>query len=225
MFEAREKRLDPSDDHNLDYKVIKETWVENVYHINPDQFYDTGVFLDLGANIGAVSLYVDNFNKDRASDLPVIKTYAVEPEPSNLILLETNIANNPTTKNITVIKGAVHHELKEVEISDRGGNASIYKHPNAFKYTKVPALSIEELFNKYNIKEADVCKIDIEGYERQLIINTPDDILKRIKFLTLEFDATTDPSFGIMVQKLAGIYGIQILGVPERGGYLYCARY
>lgn len=223
-FTSRDARDDPSDDHDLDYKVVKETWVENVYHIEADDFYDTGVFVDIGANIGAVSLYVDSLNHDRDENKPAIKVYAVEPEPHNLAFLKQNIEENPT-KNITVVENAVWHETKKVQISNRGGNASIYEHPNNAGYTEVQTITIANLFSKFNIKEADVMKIDIEGAEYDLIINTPDDILKRIKFLTLEFDSCNDGRFGVMVDKLARIFGIQILGSPERGGYIYGKRY
>jgi FkbM family methyltransferase len=224
-FTSRDSRDDPSDDHDLDYKVVKETWVENVYHIEKGDFADTGVFVDIGANIGAVSIFVDSLNHERDEDMPVIKTYAVEPEPHNIGFLQQNIDENPTTGNITVVKNAVWHESKTLEISNRGGNASIFKHPNNAGYAKVQAITIAEIFNTYNIREADVMKIDIEGAEFDLLINTPDDILKRIKYLTLEFDASNDGKFGIMVEKLARIFGIQILGSPERGGYIYGRRY
>lgn len=223
-FTSRDARDDPSDDHDLDYKVVKETWVENVYHIEADDFYDTGVFVDIGANIGAVSLYVDSLNHGRDEDKPKIKVYAVEPEPHNLEFLKLNIKENPT-KHITVVENAVWHEAKSVQISNRGGNASIYEHPNNAGYTEVQAITIADIFSRFNIKEADVMKIDIEGAEYDLLINTPDDILKRIKFLTLEFDSCNDGRFGTMVDKLARIFGIQILGSPERGGYIYGKRY
>lgn len=223
-FTSRDSRDDPSDDHDLDYKVVKETWVENVYHIEADDFYDTGVFVDIGANIGAVSLYVDSLNHDRDETKPEIKVYAVEPEPHNLGFLKQNIADNPT-KNITVVENAIWHEEKMLQISNRGGNASIFEHPNNAWYTEVRAISIETLFRKFGIKEADVMKIDIEGAEYDLLLNTPDSILKRIKFLTLEFDANNDGRFGQVVDKLARNFGIQILGSPERGGYIYGKRY
>jgi hypothetical protein len=77
-FKIREHSEDPSDDHNLDFKVINETWIENVYRIHQGQFFGGGVFVDVGANIGAVSLFVDSFNKDR-EDGNKINVYAVEP--------------------------------------------------------------------------------------------------------------------------------------------------
>lgn len=221
-FNCRDQRDDPSDDHDLDYKVVKESWVENVYHIEADDFYDTGVMVDIGANIGAVSLFVDAMNHDRDESKPPIKVYAIEPEPHNLKYLYENIAMNPT-KNITVIEKAIWHTNEKLNISNRGGNASILE--SRHDQTEVEGITIKQLFMANQIKEADVMKIDIEGAEYDLLINTPDDILKRIKFLTLEFDANDDGRFGIMVDKLSRIFGIQILGSPERGGYIYGKRY
>ena len=221
-FQIREHLEDPSYDHNLDFKVINETWIENVYRIHQGQFFGEGVFVDIGANIGAVSIFVDSFNKDRDHNNK-IKVYAVEPEPNNLYLLNKNIENNPV-ENITVVNNAIWHEEKMVSISSRGGNSSIVNLENEIK-TDVAAITMEQLFSLHNIKEVDVMKIDIEGAEFDLIINTPAETLAKIKRLVLEFDKSFDGSFGKMVEKLAKQFGIEILGSPERGGYIYANRY
>ena len=221
-FNIRRLLDDPSDDHNLDYKVIDETWNENVYRVHEYQFKDNGVFVDIGANIGSVSLYVDNFNKVR-DDTNKIKVYSIEPEPHNLFLLEENIKNNPT-ENITVVNNAIWHEQKNVSITNRGGNSSIVDGA-LVESVEVLAITIEDLINLYNIEEIDVMKIDIEGAEFDLIINTPSEILAKIKYITLEFDKSFDGRFGMMVEKLSKQFGLEILGSPERGGYIYGNRY
>jgi FkbM family methyltransferase len=220
-FQIREYAEDPSDDHNLDFKVINETWIENVYRIHQGQFFGGGVFIDVGANIGAVSLFVDSFNKDR-EDNSKIKVYAVEPEPNNLYLLSQNIENNPT-ENITIVNNAIWHEEKMVSISNRGGNSSIVDKDE--DKSEVLAITLETLFSTYDIKEVDVMKIDIEGAEFDLIINTPAETLAKINRLVLEFDKSFDGRFGQMIEKLSKQFGIDILGSPERGGYVYANRY
>ena len=221
-FKIREDQDDPSYDHNLDFKVINETWLENVYRIHEGQFSYNGVFVDIGANIGAVSIFVDSFNKNRGFDNKV-NVYAVEPEPNNLYLLNQNIQNNPT-ENITVVNNAIWHEEKMVSISNRGGNSSIVG-PEGEEKSEVLAITLETLFSRYDIKEVDVMKIDIEGAEFDLILNTPEEILAKIKHLVLEFDKSFDGRFGQMIEKLAKQFGIDILGSPERGGYIYANRY
>lgn len=220
-FKIRESQDDPSYDHNLDFKVINETWLENVYRIEEDQFSDEGVFVDIGANIGAVSIFVDSFNKNRGYDNK-IKVYAIEPEPNNLSLLNENIQNNPI-ENITVVNKAIWHEERKVSISNRGGNSNILN--SGEDGSDVLSITMETLFSTYNIREVDVMKIDIEGAEFDLIINTPAETLAKINRLVLEFDKSFDGRFGQMIEKLAKQFGIDILGSPERGGYVYANRY
>ena len=68
-------------------------------------------------------------------------------------------------------------------------------------------------------------KIDIEGAEFDLILNTHAETLGKIKTLVLEFDKSFDGRFGKMIEKLSKQFGIDILGSPERGGYVYANRY
>jgi FkbM family methyltransferase len=221
-FKIREDQEDPSYDHNLDFKIINETWLENVYRIHEGHFSYNGVFVDIGANIGAVSIFVDSFNKNRGFDNK-ITVYAVEPEPNNLSLLNDNIENNPV-ENITIVDKAIWHEETMVSISNRGGNSSIINLENESK-TDVLAITMETLFAIYDIKEVDVMKIDIEGAEFDLILNTPEETLAKINYLVLEFDKSFDGRFGKMIEKLSKQFGIDILGSPERGGYIYANRY
>lgn len=221
-FTLRSHEEDPSDSHDLDYKVINETWMENVYRIQKQHFDSSRVFVDIGANIGSVSIYVDSFNKE-LRDHEKITVFAVEPEPNNLQLLHANLASNPIQR-ITVVNNAIWYENKDVVISNKGGNSSIV-YSSDVQQTTVQAITLENFFNIYGIREVDVMKIDIEGAEFDLIINTPPEILAKIKYLTLEFDKSFDGKFGIMVEKLAKQFGIEILGSPERGGYIYAYRY
>lgn len=219
-FKIRESEDDPSDSHDLDYKVINETWIENVYRIHQHHFSGDKVFVDIGANIGSVSIYVDSFNQSLKEK---IKVYAVEPEKHNIDLLNHNILNNDT-ENITVVNNAIWHEEGLMTLSNKGGNSSIvYETDGDFSY--IQAITLEQLFNIYQIKEVDVMKIDIEGAEFDLIINTPSEVLAKIKYITLEFDKSFDGRFGIMVEKLSKQFGLEILGSPERGGYIYGYRY
>jgi FkbM family methyltransferase len=220
VFNLRDEEHDPSDDHDLDWKVIEETWTENVYRIHQWQFAEDAVFVDIGANVGSVSLFVDNFNKDREDK---IRVFAIEPEPHNLSLLQKNIESNPV-ENVTVINKAIWHQNKEVLITNRGGNSSIFE-IEGVEQTKIQAITLEKLFKENNIEHVDVMKIDIEGAEFDLIINAPEKTLAKIKYITLEFDKSFDGKFGIMVEKLAKQFGLEILGSPERGGYIYGNRY
>ena len=122
------------------------------------------------------------------------------------------------------MRNAIWHEPKNVFITNKGGNSSILD-KSITESTEVLAITIQNLIDLYGIKEIDVMKIDIEGAEFDLIINTPPETLAKIKYLVLEFDKSFDGRFGMMVEKLSKQFGLEILGSPERGGYIYANRY
>lgn len=222
-FFSRHGEDDPSYDHDLDYKVIKETWVENVYQISADDFWDTGIFIDIGANIGSVCIWAASLNDDREKGKPKIEVIAYEPEPHNLEYLYQNIDENKVSNRIKVHEKAIWTDDGKMQIYNRGGNSSLSG--TGDDSTEVKVITLEEVFTDNQIEGCDVLKMDIEGAEYPIMSSASEETLKRIKYLTLEFDGGHEDEFGAMITNLAKVFGIQILGSPERGGYIYGRRY
>lgn len=213
---------DPSKDGDLNPKIIRETWVENVYRIKEGDFWDSGVFVDLGANIGAVSLWVDRWNADRDKK---IKIFMVEPEPTNVQLLINNWTANPTNSEPTLIQKAVWYENKTVKISPQGANANILDEVG----TEVETITLEQILDTVEAETGnrgvDVLKCDIEGAEYELFLNTPDEVLQSFHYIVLETDATNTDNWGRAVQKLSENFHVETLGAASRGAYIYAKRY
>lgn len=207
-FEIREGS--PSDD-----LVIRETWVENVYRITQGDFDnqrgERGVFLDLGANIGAVSVYAARMGA---------YVVAVEPDPDNLEYLTRNLTSNHGGPSL-IVPAAAGPAPATLKLTPGHGHSRITEDGTV----EVEAKTIEQILALASVDEVDVCKIDIEGYEYPLIEGTPSSVLRRIRYLTMEFDARPDDVFGRMVAKLAHDFAVTTLGSPERGGYIYARRY
>ena len=89
----------------------------------------------------------------------------------------------------------------------------------------VKCIDFAKFINSFMDDDYLVLKLDIEGAEFDLILNTPEETLGKIKTLVLEFDKSFDGRFGKMIEKLSKQFGIDILGSPERGGYIYANRY
>lgn len=211
---------------DTDPLVVKEAWVENVYQINDGDFYDTNIFIDIGANIGAVSLQVASFNDSRPKDKQ-ITVYAYEPLTSNVEYLNKNIRNNNKQGQIKIHQLGVWEKQCEAEIIDAGGSSSILenkKGDNA-ETEKIRLITLEQVFEQNRLKECDVMKIDIEGAEYQTLLNSSKETLKKIKYLTLEFDGGHQGEFGQLVEHLAEVFNIHIIGKPSQGGYIYGRRY
>lgn len=203
--------------------VVKESWVENVYQINEGDFFDTNIFIDIGANIGAVSIKVASFNDTREKKIKVI---AYEPLTENIRLLSHNTKINRKESEIKLIQKGVWSKKDTLLITDAGGSSSVL--PEKFTnqaQESIEVISLEDVFFENNISECDVMKIDIEGAEYNVINSSSIETLRRIKYLTLEFDGGHESEFGEMTTKLAEVFNLHIIGRPSTGGYIYGRRY
>ena len=145
------------------------------------------VVLDLGANVGAYTLYVaDRLNKGLV--------VAVEPEPYNALLLKYNVKLNKLS-NVIVVEKA---------ISDRAGCAKLYISPYAAShsiveafskggYILVPTTTIDLLLKELKLSKIDIVKMDIEGAE-YLALKGGLKTLSSSKSLRLIISAEHDPS-------------------------------
>lgn len=216
-FECHDDQALPG---NLDPKIVAETWVENVYHIEKSQFGDTGILVDIGANIGVVSTYA-------ASLADHIRVIAIEPEPHNLDYLRRNLDLNGVSDRVTVQQVAVSDYSGSGWINNGLTNAKLStgKAPDS---VQIPVITLAEVFTGNDIAYCDVMKIDVEGAEAAIINGASLDVLRKIGYIALEFDAVPpegETAFGAMLTKLAKVFNMHVLGSPERGGYVYGHRY
>lgn len=197
-----------------DEAVIRETWVENVYQIHDSDLADTGILVDIGANIGAVSVYAASLGEH-------VQVIAVEPEPDNLTYLEKNLADNQVADRVQVRAVAVTDWHGTAQIEPRHGNSRIVDHGSGIT---VDSITLDQVFADLP-DGCDILKMDIEGSEREVIAEASLTTLAKIRYLTMEFDAAPDAEFGAMVAKIAKVFNTHIIGSPERGGYIYGRRY
>lgn len=202
--------------------VVKEAWVENVYQIQSKDFYDTGIFIDLGANVGATTFFVHSLLRKPEINLEKTMIYAYEPEPKNFKYLINNIDLNKA-KGITPINKAIWNKPK-LEITTSGSGSTCNKKEGE-ETVIVPAVTLEQVFEENNIKECDVLKMDIEHAEYKVLCETDIDTLRRIKYLTMEFHKTDLETFGKCIAKLAEVFNLHVIGRPTNGGQIYGKRY
>lgn len=216
-FEVHES--DPSRSGDLNPKVVHETWAENVYRIFEEDFWgEKPSFVDIGANIGVVSIWVDRFNEKRKDKIKII---AVEPEPANFDLLARNVARNPSFSKPVLINKAVHYENTTVKISPEGANSNIL----GSNGHDIDTITIEQIIKSNKIEEISVMKVDIEGFEIDLFMNTPISVINKIKYIILEVEETTAEKFGALVSRFTNTHKVEILGHYDMGAYLWCRRY
>lgn len=127
---------------------------------------DNPVFIDIGANIGLISLYVSHH-------LPHTKIYALEPGLLQRSLFGLTIAKNKLAEKIQLFPYAVSNvssltnfitfEHDVDGIAD--GLVNTGRVPEKSVPIPVETITLDSFIKRYDIDRVDIIKIDIEGAE------------------------------------------------------------
>ena len=205
-----------------DLHVIDEVFKEQAYRWDPEAIKG-GAVLDIGANIGAFSLW--------AFAVGAELTRAVEPEPFNYAQLVNNVRQNHATKvQCRNVAAAAMDGVTTITRTQRtadawtGGDSGV----------QVEAQSLRTLMD--GMGDTVWVKCDIEGAEYDLIEGADEQTLRRIVALAMEFHWTgpgalgvrpTAPatgSLGRIVERLAVHHKVYVSGHPHIGGLLWAKR-
>ena len=116
--------------------------------------------MDVGANIGLYSLHLSRAVGNQG------KVVAVEPDPDNLRLLQTNLEINGCN-NVHIFPCAFGTETGSIDlyqVDSNRGNLSFADLGNTGKSTKVPVRRGEDALSEIKIQPS-VVKMDVEGAE------------------------------------------------------------
>lgn len=117
------------------------------------------VVLDVGANVGAVTLALARFTT------PTGSVHAFEPGPPNVQRLHANLALNPgLAAQVTVHTAGVGDapgELRWQEEAENPGNAMLGAHGTH----AVPVVTLDDFTSQQHLQRLDFIKIDVEGME------------------------------------------------------------
>jgi FkbM family methyltransferase len=206
---------------NLIENVSQEIFIQGIYEKSTSDFFikrlkQGGVFLDLGANIGAICVPVGTQRKD-------CQMVCVEAAPWLYEYLKENLDQNGLG-NAKVINKALfstdNEELNFYSPEQKFGKGSLS--PNyTDKVTKVRTIRLDTLLDELQIKQVDIIKIDVEGYEFQVFQgaekllsgeNAPD--------LLFEFEYWAEEAAGIPIgsaQQLLLDKGYKLFKLDSRG--------
>jgi FkbM family methyltransferase len=204
----------------VDRAIVRDIWERDTYGIghvsSPPQ-----TVVDIGAHIGAFSV-----RAHRA--WPNARIIACEPDPDNLQLLKQNLHG---CTNVEIVAAAiVSDNVSEVDffqVTDKvgqnsGGGGCVPREPDTVK-TRVPAMSVAELWQSKNIGHCDFLKIDCEGLEVPILRALAEGgSLGGVGIIAGEWHALDDlPESVEIVQRdiravLANTH--EVLFAPQRGG-------
>jgi len=153
----------------------KEYTDENNFKIK-----SSDIVVDIGGHIGAFTVFAAKQAK---------QVYAYEALKGNYDLLNENIELN-NLKNVRSFNVAVSDKIGEEEFFIAKGNvggSSLYKTTYSKHKIKVPTITLKEIFSANNLERINFLKIDAEGAEYKILLNTPKSLLCKIDKIALEF--------------------------------------
>ena len=150
---------------NLIETIGFEIFINGIFEEETSNFFASrlpanGVFLDLGANIGTVSIPLIDKRPD-------IKVICVEAAPWIFNYLQKNLSRNQMKDSIAVNKVLFYSDNEEVNFyspDDKFGKGSLSP-VFTDKVVKVKTIKIDSLLKELKIEKVDIIKIDVEGYE------------------------------------------------------------
>lgn len=147
-------------------------------HTFLDRLRPESVVLDCGANCGEFTAAV----QDRYD----CRVYAFEPNP---VLFDAL----PRRAKLTPLPYAVSGQdgVLDLKIGPNAEASSIIAVPDGHHSTvSVPVRCLKSLFEEFDASSIDLVKLDIEGAEVGVLLDTPDEVLMKIDQLCVEFHET-----------------------------------
>lgn len=183
-----------------DRYVLREVFEEKTYGDAP-----RGIVFDLGANIGAFSLYAGQ---------AASQVFAFEPESTNFAQLEKNVALNNGLP-IRIFKKAVGGENAFATLHhatlNKGASSLVHKRSSIAETVEV--VTLERMMELCDVSHIDFLKVDIEGSEYALFENAPLETLQRIESIAIE------------THHVRGKHVTDLVHTLERAGFTVRHRY
>lgn len=159
--------------------VLRELAMNN-YGLNGRTFKDGDVLLDIGANVGVVSIWL-------AKQLPKCTIYAYEPLSVNFENLRHNIELNDVA-NVIPMRWAVTADRQPLTMHynyDNLGGASGFMGQPPWNETEVDGITLQDIFEAHHIDRVALLKMDIEGAEHEVLAGC-NGLLDRVDYLAME---------------------------------------
>jgi FkbM family methyltransferase len=204
---------------NLKEAISFELYINGIYEkglvdLLEKQIPPSGIFLDIGANIGSISISLAKRRKD-------IHIIAVEASPWIFAVLKENVERNGIG-NITLLNKAVYSISGKTmpmyaprEYFGKGSLKPVYTHESE----EVETITVADILTVYGQGKADYIKVDVEGFEKSVFEGlgayTEVEVKPRIIF---EYAASTEESAGFKAgdaQQVLISKGFQLQGLDH----------
>ena len=217
------------DDLIFNFVKDKNTlWEEKMCNLIVDNIENDKEFIDIGANIGLISLGVNKIAREKGKNISSIHCFECDTSTFRMLVHNTFFLSHDYIK---LYPFAIADKTQLCQISEnnynRGCNfiyntfdndsSSSYNYPfipvsnNYEKKNYVPAFPLDDI--SYQFKNIGVMKIDVEGFEYFVLLGARNVILKYKPIIFIEiWDVNREKIFNLMSSE----YGYQLEWIEEQ---------
>lgn len=165
----------------IDHVPIIEIFLNEEY----GSISDDAVVLDLGANIGAFTIYATTGARN-------VRTYAYEPLPDFYAILQENVRLNRRDETVHSFNTAVAAEAGIRDLYLQGGQFFFptlvgATNNDSEERVTVCCTTLAEIMKSNHLERIDLLKLDCEGAEYEILYPAPLACLKRITEIRMEY--------------------------------------
>ena len=158
--------------------ALNEIYLHKVYDIPGLDYRQCRQVFDFGANMGIFALYV-------AAQAPDATIACFEPSAANFPMLLGNLAANRVRAR--AFRMAVSTTCEPRHLSHAGGSGQYRLDGSASDFELVPCADLARVFDLSGADTCDFLKMDIEGAELPLLLETPLEHLRKVRAMAMEW--------------------------------------
>ncbi len=151
---------------------------------------DTPVVVDVGANVGYFSLYM-------LSKFPNARIFGFEPMPFNYAQLKKYQETYPDFDWQNFNQAVADHSdgltLHSSTLDTFSTMAGVFESDGRGERIDVETLTIDRMMEINTLDSIDLLKLDCEGSEYSILYSMEDEVLKKIKFMSIESHKGSGP--------------------------------
>ena len=206
-------------------EIFREVWVDRRYMPVGFRVPRGHAIIDIGAHVGTFTLCA-------AAENPEARVIALEPSALVCEFLRRNVAAAGKT-NVTILECACGGRSGEAMLYGRGVEAmnSLYdvdSYGSSFcALTRVPVISLDDLFERLEVRNCGLLKLDCEGAEYDILLSASRSTLLKVTSISMEYHVGLNSHTPGELAGTLNSVGFRVECGPlldDEAGFLYARR-